>query len=588
MDIFINNIISLLKDKIPLSVEEIEGLIEIPPDIKMGDYAFPCFAIAKQLRKDPKKVASELSQELVPPAQLSSLGGSDIIIRISAHGPYLNFYVSKNMLFKTVLKGIFSEGDSYGGSDLGKGKTVVIDYSSPNIAKHLAVHHLRSAVIGNAIYNLYKTLGYKCVGINHLGDWGTQFGQLIVAFKRWGSEFEIPSVEDYKKQRTAGETGLDINKLNELYVRFHKEVKSDNSLEDEARDWFRKLEKGSEEAREIWQYFKDISLEEFDRVYKRLGVKFDSYAGESFYNDMLGDTVNRIKDAGLSEISEDALIVNLDKYDMPPCILRKKDEASLYATRDICAAEYRKREYGFDKMIYVVGSEQRLHFKQFFKVLELMGYKWVDDCVHVDFGLIKFKHGKMSTREGKVILLEDLLEESCKIAKEIMEGKNPDLENKAEVANDVGIGAIIFSELSTKRVKDVLFDWDEVLNFDGETGPYVQYTHARLCSVLRKYGEKVTTDIDHDLLREDDELILVKRLEAFPLFILRAAKYYEPSILSKHLLDLCSTFNRYYQHHRILTDDAELRKARIMLVDSIRQVIKNGLSILGLKSPERM
>ncbi len=267
MDIFINNIISLLKDEIPLSVEEIEGLIEIPPDIKMGDYAFPCFAIAKQLRKDPKKVASKLSQELVP---------HDIIIRISAHGPYLNFYVSKNMLFKTVLKGVFSEGDFYGGSDLGKGKTVVIDYSSPNIAKHLAVHHLRSAVIGNAIYNLYKTLGYKCVGINHLGDWGTQFGQLIVAFKRWGSEFparpsrsggEIPSVEDYKKQRTAGETGLDISKLNELYVRFHKEVKSNNSLEDEARDWFRKLEKGSEEAREIWQYFKDISLEEFDRLY---------------------------------------------------------------------------------------------------------------------------------------------------------------------------------------------------------------------------------------------------------------------------------------------------------------------------------
>ena len=580
MDIFINNIISLLKDKIPLSVEEIEGLIEIPPDIKMGDYTFPCFAIAKQLRKDPKKVASELSQKLVLPARLSSLGGSDIITRISAHGPYLNFYVSKNMLFKTVLKGVFSEGDSYGGSDLGKGKRVVIDYSSPNIAKHLAVHHLRSAVIGNAIYNLYKTLGYKCVGINHLGDWGTQFGQLIVAFKRWGSES--------KDQNSIKETELDISKLNELYVRFHKEVKSDNSLEDEARDWFRKLEKGSEEAREIWQYFKDISLEEFDRVYKRLGVKFDSYAGESFYNDMLGDTVKRIKDAGLSEISEDALIVNLDKYDMPPCILRKKDEASLYATRDICAAEYRKREYKFDKMIYVVGSEQRLHFKQFFKVLELMGYKWVDDCVHVDFGLIKFKHGKMSTREGKVILLEDLLEESCKIAREIMEGKNPDLENKAEVANDVGIGAIIFSELSTKRVKDVLFDWDEVLNFDGETGPYVQYTHTRLCSVLRKYGEKVPTDIDHDLLKEDDELLLVKRLEAFPLAILRAAKYYEPSILSKHLLDLCSTFNRYYQHHRILTDDTELRKARIMLVDSIRQVIKNGLSILGLKSPERM
>ncbi len=413
MDIFINNIISLLKDNIPLSGEEIGGLIEIPPDIKMGDYAFPCFAIAKQLRKDPKKVASELSQKLAP---------NDIIIRISAHGPYLNFYVSRNMLCKTVLKGVFSEGDSYGTADSGKGKTVIIDYSSPNIAKHLAVHHLRSAVIGNAIYNLYKALGYKCVGINHLGDWGTQFGQLIVAFKRWGPEL--------KGQDSIKETGLDISKLNELYVRFHKEAKDNPSLEDEARDWFRKLENGNEEASETWQYIKDISMAEFERVYKRLGVTFNSYAGESFYNDMLDDTVKRIKAAGLSEISEEALIVNLDDYDMPPCILRKKDEASLYATRDICAAEYRKQEYNFDKMIYVVGSEQRLHFRQFFKVLELMKYKWVDDCVHVDFGLVKFKHGKMSTREGKVILLEDLLKESCKIAREIMEGKNPDLENK--------------------------------------------------------------------------------------------------------------------------------------------------------------
>jgi len=303
---------------------------------------------------------------------------------------------------------------------------------------------------------------------------------------------------------------------------------------------------------------------------------------------MLDDTVNRIKDAGLAEISEEALIVNLEEYDMPPCILRKKDDASLYATRDICAAEYRKREYGFDKMIYVVGSEQRLHFKQFFKVLGLMGYEWVNDCVHVDFGLIKFKGGKMSTREGKVVLLEDLLEESCKIAREIIEEKTSDLENEAEVANDVGIGAIIFSELSTKRIKDVLFDWNEILNFDGETGPYVQYTHARLCSVLRKCGEEVTNEIDYNLFKEDDELLLVKKLESFPLAIIRSAQNCEPSILSKYLLDLCSTFNRFYQHHRILIDDTELKRARILLVDSIRQVIKNGLSILGLKTPERM
>ena len=571
MDIFINNIISLLKEEIPLSAEEIESLIEIPPDVKMGDYAFPCFSVAKQLRKDPKKIASGLALKLTK---------GKIIIQINAHGPYLNFYVSKNMIFKTILEEIYNKGESYGCSELGKDKTVVIDYSSPNIAKHLAVHHLRSAVIGNAIYNIYDTLGYKCVGINHLGDWGTQFGQLIVAFKRWG--------EDVNDINSINETGLDIGKLNELYVRFHKEVKENSSLEDEAREWFKKLEKGNKEAREIWQYFKEISLREFERVYERLGVSFDSYAGESFYNEMLDDTVKRIKDAGLAEISEEALIVNLDKYDMPPCILRKKDDASLYSTRDICAAEYRKQKYDFYKMIYVVGSEQRLHFKQFFRVLEDMGYEWVKDCVHVDFGLVKFKQGKMSTREGKVILLEELLEESCKIAREIIEDKNPDMENKNEVANDVGIGAIIFSELSARRVKDVLFDWDVILDFDGETGPYVQYTHARLCSILRKYGEEVTSDIDYDILKEDDELLIVKKLESFQLAILRAANYYEPSILSRHLLDLCSTFNRYYQHHRILIDDAELKKARILLVDSIRQVIKNYLAILGLKSPERM
>ncbi len=571
MDVFIKIIVDILKAEVPLSEEEIEGLIEIPPDLKMGDFAFPCFAIAKQFRNAPGKISADLAQKLTT---------SDIITEIKALGPYLNFYVSKEMFFKTVLDEVFTKSNTYGNSDSGAGKTAVTDYSSPNIAKHLAVHHLRSAVIGNAIHNIHKALGYNCVGINHLGDWGTQFGQLIVAFKKWGP--------GSKNQGPINETGLDINKLNELYVRFHKEAKDDPSLEDEARDWFKKLENGNEEARETWQYFKDISLSEFERVYEKLGVKFDSYAGESFYNDMLDETVKRIKDAGLTEISKEALIVNLDKYDMPPCILRKKDDASLYATRDICAAEYRKREYNFDKMIYVVGSEQKLHFKQFFKVLDLMGYEWVSDCVHVDFGLVKFKGGKMSTREGKVILLEDLLVESCKIAREIIESKNSDLENKTEIANDVGIGAIIFSELSTKRVKDVLFDWNEILNFDGETGPYVQYTHARLCSVIKKCGEKITNEVDYNVLKEDDELLLVKKLESFPLTIIRAAQHCEPSILSKYLLDLCGTFNRFYQHHRILIDDTELKKARILLVDSVRQVIKNGLEILGLKAPERM
>ncbi|MDR4498915.1 MAG: arginine--tRNA ligase [Candidatus Scalindua sp.] len=579
MDIFINKIITLLREKIPLPAETIERLLEAPPDIKMGDYAFPCFSIAKQLGKDPKKIATELSQKLIP---------DDTVIYINALGPYLNFHISKPLLFRTVLEEITDKGAFYGNSDVGKGKTILIDYSSPNIAKHLAVHHLRSAVIGNAIYNLHKALGYTCIGINHLGDWGTQFGQLIVALKKWGSDYVTASPENSHKQDSTKKEKLTVSKLNELYVRFHKEAKVNNALEDQAREWFKKLEGGDKEAKDTWQSFKEISLIEFERVYKRLGIRFDSYAGESFYNEMLDDTLRRIKDSGLTEISDEALIVNLDKYNMPPCLLRKKDEASLYATRDICAAEYRKREYNFDKMIYVVGSEQRLHFRQFFKVLEEMGYEWVHDCTHVDFGLVKFKQGKMSTREGKVILLEDLLEESCRIAGEIIAEKHPDLENKQEVAESVGIGAIIFSELCTKRVKDVLFDWDVILNFDGETGPYVQYTHARLCSVLRKYGDQVPTDANYDLLKEDDELVIIKQLECFPHTLLRAAYNYEPSILSNHLLDLCSTFNRYYQHHRILTDKKELRKARILLVHSIKQVIRNGLGILGLKSPEKM
>ncbi len=579
MDLFINNIVSLLEKEISLPPDKIKALIEQPPDNKMGDYALPCFSIAKQLRQDPKKIATELSQKLVP---------NDTIVQIRATGPYLNFSLSKPLLFKTVLEEIFDKSGSYGQSLIGKGKTIVIDYSSPNIAKHLAVHHLRSAVIGNAIYNLFKALGYKCIGINHLGDWGTQFGQLIVALKEWGSDFAIPSKRGSNEHESIQKEPLTVSKLNELYVTFHKEAKINKDLEEKARDWFKKLEDGDKEAKETWLHFKEISLMEFERVYKRLGIRFDSYAGESFYNEMLDDTVERIKDSGLTEISEDALIVNLEKYNMPPCILRKKDEASLYATRDICAAEFRKQKYNFDKMVYVVGSEQRLHFKQFFKVLENLRYEWVHNCTHVDFGLIKFKQGKMSTREGKVILLEDLLEESFKIAREIIEEKNPNLENKDEIAESVGIGAIIFSELCTKRVKDVLFDWDVILNFDGETGPYIQYTHTRMCSVLRKHGEEITTNVLYDLLKEEDELALIKQLADFPLTLLRAAENYEPSLISNHLLDLCSTFNRYYQHHRILTDDNKLREVRILLIDSIRQVIKNGLSLLGLKAPERM
>ncbi|MBM4065544.1 MAG: arginine--tRNA ligase [Planctomycetes bacterium] len=565
MDYFVKTIVSLLKEKTSLQEDELEKLIEIPPDLKMGDYAFPCYSLSKTLKKAPNIIATELAKTLpiISP-----------IVEIKAIGPYVNFFVNKATFSEMVLKKVCEERDCYGSGNIGSGRTVVIDYSSPNIAKHLAVHHLRSALIGSAIYNIYKTLGYRCMGINHLGDWGTQFGQLIVAYKKWGSE-------NAHKSYT-------VTDLNNLYVKFHQEAEKNTALEDEAREWFKKLEAGDSEAKELWQHFKDISLKEFQKIYDMLGIHFDAFIGESFYNTMVEDTVTRIKGKGLTRISEQALIVDLETYSMPPCLLRKKDDATLYATRDIAAAEYRKKTYNFAKMIYVVGSEQKLHFKQVFKVLELMGYGWANHCVHVDFGLMKFKDGKMSTRKGKVVLLEDLLIEAVERIRKIIEEKNPSLENKEAVAKDVGIGAVLFADLSAKRNKDVVFDWDEALNFEGETGPYVQYTHARLCSILRKYGRPVTADIHFELLKEDETIILIKNLWRYPSVILKAAEFYEPSLISNYLIDVCGNLNRFYNAHRVLSDDEELTKARILLVDVTRQVIKNGLHILGMRAPERM
>lgn len=565
MDHFIGHIVSLLKEKIDLPGNEIERLIEIPPDPKMGDYAFPCYTLTKILKKSPNIIATELS---------NTLQAIRPITEIKAIGPYVNFFVDKVILSELSLKTISEERDAYGNNTLGKGKTVVVDFSSPNIAKHLAVHHLRSALIGNAICNIYKTLGYTCVGINHLGDWGTQFGQLIVAYKKWGSE-------NAHKSYT-------VTDLNNLYVRFHQEAEKNSGLEDEARAWFKKLESGDTEAKELWQHFKEISLKEFQKIYDMLEIHFDAFVGESFYNTMVEDTITRIKEKGLAKVSEQALIVDLEPYHMPPCLLRKKDDSTLYATRDIAAAEYRKKTYDFDKMIYVVGSEQKLHFNQFFKVLELIGYDWANRCVHVDFGLMKFKDGKMSTRKGKVVLLEDLLIEAVERIRKIIEGKNPSLENKETVARDIGIGAIIFADLCTKRSKDVIFDWDEVLNFEGETGPYIQYTHARLCSILRKFGRSVTADIQFELLKEDETIILIKNLGQFPSVIMKAAEFYEPSLICNYLIDVCGSLNSFYNAHRVLSDNEELTKARIFLVDATRQVIKNGLNILGMHAPEQM
>ena len=569
MNPFIERIVCFVTESVQSAFDvelaqcEIEKLIEVPPDYKMGDYALPCFILAKQVKRSPQMIAEKLGV---------GFEADEYIKNVVTTGPYLNFFVNRSMFIRHVLHSIDREKDGFGTSDEGEGKCVVVDYSSPNIAKHLAVHHMRSALIGRAIYNLYGALGYECCGINHLGDWGTQFGKLIVAYKKWGGE----------------ETPSDIETLYKLYVRFHKEAEDDPSLEDESREWFKKLENGDDESSELWRLFKDISMKEFDKIYDMLGITFDYYTGESFYNGMLDDTVERLKESGLLELSDNAQVVNLDKYNMPPCLIRKSDDASLYATRDICAAEYRKREFAFDKMVYVVGSEQKLHFKQFKKVLELMGYEWQDECYHVDFGLVKFKDEKMSTRKGKVVLLEDLLNESISRAREIIKEKNPDLDGRDEIADAVGIGAIIFSDLKNKRIKDVNFDWDEILNFDGETGPYVQYTHARLCSIIRKYGKNPDIGADPELLNEDEEFLLVKKLEQYPLAIKRAADVFEPSILVGHLLEICSSLNRYYNQCRIISDDSSLTDSRIVLIDCVRQVIKNGLLMIGMRPPDRM
>ncbi len=565
MNKFVEEIIKVISKQVDLPEDQIKDLVEIPPDEKLGDYAFPCFVLTKKLKKTPNQIAGELALRLK---------ATELIQEIYSIGPYVNFKVDKSKLAEFVLTQIFEQDTDYGSDDVGKGKTIVIDFSSPNIAKPFGIGHLRTTVIGHALYHIFKKLGFSVVRINHLGDWGTQFGKVILAYRMWGDEKEF--LKD------------PISTLYDLYVRFHREAEEKPKLDEEARVWFKKLEDGDKEASELWKKFRDYSLQEFNRVYEMLGIEFDSYPGESFYNKFMDQTVEQIKAKGLAEISQDALIVKLEQYDLPACLLKKKDEATLYATRDIAAAIYRYNTYHFYKSLYVVGSAQRLHFQQVFKVLELMGYKWATDCVHVDFGWIKFKQVMMASRKGNIILLEDVLNKSIQLARKIIEEKNPDLENKEEVAKDVGIGAVIFADLSTRRNKDIDFDWDQVLSFDGETAPYVQYTHARLYSLMRKYGKPVHQEIDYKVFSTDEESILIKLLEDFPRRVRFAAEGYEPAFICSFLIDLCSTFNRFYQKHRIITDDERSSSARMFLVKTIQVTVKSGLSLLGIKAPERM
>jgi len=552
------------------SFDEVSSSLEIPPNDNWGDYGWPCFSLAKTQKKAPPLIAEELSAKIKPDKYIES---------ITARGPYINFTLNKAIVIDYICRRVFSEGKSYGKSNIGGGKKAIIEYSSPNVAKPMGIGHLRSTVIGAALKRIYECLGYKVISINHLGDWGTQFGKLVVAFKRWADPDKMK--ED------------PIRELYRIYVKIHNKAEVDDSIEDESRAMFKLLENGDPEIVELWHNFVELSLDDFNKIYGLLGVKFDSYAGESFYQEMVPDLIKLLDEKGLSRVSEGALIVPLDDYGLEPLLLRKKDGSTLYGTRDLAAAIYRHETYDFDKLVYVVGVAQCLHFKQFFKVLELAGFDWVRNCQHVDFGWVKLGSEMMSTRRGNVVFLDDVINQTIEKAAAIIETNCPDLENKVEVARQVGIGAVIFADLSVKRQTDVSFDWDRMLDFSGYSGPYLQYAHARLSSVLRKYDSEIDIDADYKLLTLPEEYMLAKLLLEFPDKIIDAANHNEPYIISAYLLDLVGLFSTYYQKYKspadkILSDDLQMRKAKINLTYSVRTVLNSGLSILGLEAPEQM
>ena len=559
-----NNIIDLLANNIEgLSRDELEQFVEIPPKTELGDFAFPCFRLAKIYRKAPQMIAQELKEKI---------GDVDFLSKIEVQGGYLNFFVDKEQFARHIVENYLNTGE-YGHSDEGAGKTICIDYSSPNVAKNFHVGHLRTTIIGNSLHKIFKKLGYNVVRINHLGDWGTQFGKLIVAYKKWGSK------ESIEKNG--------ISELMSIYVKFHEEAEKEPSLNDEARAWFTKMEHGDEEALSIWKWFLDISLKEFMRVYDILGMEFDSYNGESFYNDKMGAVIDELKEKGLITVSEGAQIVDLEAYNMPPCLITKKDGSSLYATRDIAAALYRQNTYHFTKCLYVTGLEQKLHFAQWFKVIELMGYDWYKGLVHIPYGLVSLKSGKLSTRKGNVLYAEDILNESIQKIREIIAEKNPDLPDKETVAKQVGIGAIIFNDLYNQRIKDVLFDWDKLLNFDGETGPYVQYTYARAASVMRKVGE-IPLTIDYSVLTDDASMALLKEISRFPEVIKEASEKYEPCVVARYAVALAQAFNKFYHDCQINVSDENIKFTRANIVRIVKNIIKDALDLLGISCPEQM
>lgn len=554
-----------------LEMSDILDMIEVPADSKMGDYAFPCFKLAKVLRKAPPLIAASIAD---------AIRDADIFDKVEQVNAYVNMFISRENMAQQVVSQVLADGENYGRSTIGEGKKVIVEYSSPNIAKPFHIGHIRSTVIGNSIYKIYDFLGYDTIRINHLGDYGTQFGKMICAYRRWGSK------EDVEREP--------IKSLLSYYTKFHEEAEKDPSLNDEARAIFTRLEHGEPEEVELWQWFREESLKEFNRVYKMLGIEFDSYNGESFYSDKMPRIVQELADSGIMEKDQGANIVRLDEYGLSPALITKSDGSTLYITRDIAAAVYRKETYDFYKNIYVVASQQNLHFQQWFKVLELMGYDWAKDCVHVPFGLVSLESGTMSTRKGKVVFLEDVLNGAVDKTREIIIEKNPDLDEESieEIAKAVGIGAVVFNELSNYRIKDYVFSWDHVLNFEGETGPYVQYTHARLCSIMRKAGEETVAaaaaGFDASKLTGDSAHRLITLIYQLPEVILEAGEKYEPSIVTRHIVDIAQAANKYYHDEHILVDDEAEKTARVALVMAAETAIRNGLGLLGMKAPERM
>ncbi len=557
-------IIDMIAKAASLDTETVANLIEIPPKADMGDYAFPCFQLAKTLRKAPPMIAADIAE---------AIGEQNIVERLEVKGAYLNFFLKKEIFVKDMVEK--STVVNFGSSTIGEGKSICIDYSSPNVAKNFHVGHLRTTIIGNALYKIYSKLGYQVERINHLGDWGTQFGKLIVAYKAWGSK------EAVEKDGVA--------ELMKLYVKFHDEAEKDDSLNDQARDWFTQMEHGNEEALEIWQWFVDISLKEYKGTYELLGMEFDHYLGESFYRDKTADVVSRLTDANLLKESEGAKIVDLEEYNMAPCLIMKKDGSSIYATRDLAAIFYRKATWNFEKCLYVTGQEQKLHFAQVFKVVELLGNEWAkDSLVHIPYGLVSLEGAKLSTRSGNIIYAEDILLEAISKVKEIIAEKNPDLADKDDVAKIVGVGAIIFNDLYNQRIKDVSFKWDKVLNFDGETGPYVQYTYCRCASILRTISYDANADIDYSLLLDDEAIALLKEINRFPQVVADAAEKFEPCIVARFAMDVAQSFSRFYNACRVNVEDDALRNARGKLVEITKTTLKDALDLLGIQCPEQM